>query len=498
MMRQLRSTTTRLASRKARARRPEAESLEGRMLLYAAYSPTAWTYSSRITYSFMPDGTSIGGVPSSLSQTMNAIAPTATWQNQIEQAASLWESSANLNVAQVPDSGDPAGVPGNQQDDPRFGDIRIGAVPLGAGVFAETFLPPPSNGGTIAGDILFNSNVTFGINGGIDLETAAAHELGHALGLGESTDPNAVMYGTYDGIKDSLDSDDIAGIQSIYGAPQYDAFNSGGQRNNLFLTPTNLNTYLNGNNQVLLTGLDNTLGSQSEWYAVTVPASTSGTMTVTVQSSNLSSLAPQMTLYRGLPLVSIAQLSAPTTYGATLSYTMSVSPGQKYYIQVKAAGGYGAVGGYGLEVNLGSQPQGPVPPPNTVVLQQPDGPSGGTTDALMAPAASQGTLTPTPGVPTPSRGTPTAIRQASVTASLNAVLSQIGDLSGWAGQLLAPAATAPPSTAPAPVLLGLLSPPSPVGGPILQSVDQALSHWIGVIPTSPGSADSTDSFFKTS
>ena len=39
------------------------------------------------------------------------------------------------------------------------------------------------------------------------------------------------MYGTYNGIKTALVSDDISGIQSLYGAPQYDQFNNNGHHN---------------------------------------------------------------------------------------------------------------------------------------------------------------------------------------------------------------------------------------------------------------------------
>lgn len=52
----------------------------------------------------------------------------------------------------------------------------------------------------------------------VDLETVAAHEIGHTLGLAHSNDPNALMFPSYNGPHRSLDQDDIAGIQSIYGA----------------------------------------------------------------------------------------------------------------------------------------------------------------------------------------------------------------------------------------------------------------------------------------
>src|SRR5262249_15901622 len=139
-----------------------------------------------------------------------------------EQAAALWEGAANVNLAKVSDGGQPVGASGDQQDDPRFGDIRIGAIPLGSGVLAETFLPPPANGGTDAGDIIFNSSMNWQVNSTYDIMTVAAHEFGHALGLGGSTVSTAVMYGTYNGIKQTLTTDDINGIDSIYSAPQFD------------------------------------------------------------------------------------------------------------------------------------------------------------------------------------------------------------------------------------------------------------------------------------
>ena len=353
-----------------RAVRPGVEGLEARLLLYSDLGDQ-WTYDSRITYSFMPDGTSVGGVSSVLFQTLNAKYATATWEQQIEQAASLWENVTNANLALVSDGGEAVGTSGDQQDDPRFGDIRIGAVPLPAGVLAETFLPPPANGGTDAGDILLNSNVNWQINSNYDLMTVVAHEFGHALGLGESSVSTAVMYGTYNGIKQALTSDDIAGIDSIYGTRQFDQFNQNGHRNSSFLTATNINSYITSNAQIAIPSLDITTTGDSEWFYVNVPSTTTGTMTVTVQSSNLSSLSPSLAVYSS-SLSLVGQASAPNTLGATISVSTSVVAGQGYYIKVLAAGGPGPIGGYGLLVNFGNQSQSPIPPPNTVVPSQPD------------------------------------------------------------------------------------------------------------------------------
>ncbi|XP_055063863.2 collagenase 3 [Misgurnus anguillicaudatus] len=48
--------------------------------------------------------------------------------------------------------------------------------------------------------------------------TVTAHEFGHILGLHHTPDRNAVMFGTIGGSKACLNSDDINGIQSLYGA----------------------------------------------------------------------------------------------------------------------------------------------------------------------------------------------------------------------------------------------------------------------------------------
>ena len=368
--------------KKDRRARPTLEGLESRFLLYSRLGDQ-WTYDSRITYSFMPDGTSVGGVSSVLFQTLNAKYATTTWEQQIETAASLWENVTNANLALVSDGGEAVGSSGGQQDDPRFGDIRIGAVPLPAGVLAETFLPPPANGGTDAGDILLNSNVNWQINSNYDLQTVVAHEFGHALGLGESSVSTAVMYGTYNGIKQTLASDDIAGIDSIYGTRQFDQFNQDGHRNSTFLTATNINSYITGNAQIAIPSLDITTTGDSEWYYVKVPSSTTGTMTVTVQSSNLSSLSPGLAVYSS-SLSLVGQASAPSSLGATISVSTSVVAGQGYYFKVLAAGGPGPIGGFGLLVNFGNQSQSPIPPPNTVVPSQPDQGGGTTSNATVA------------------------------------------------------------------------------------------------------------------
>ena len=201
------------------------------------------------------------------------------------------------------------------------------------------------------------------------------------------------MYGTYNGIKQALASDDIAGIQSIYGAPQFDQFNTGGKRDNTYLTPTNINSFIGSNAQLAVPNLDITTAGDSEWFYVNVPASTTGTMTITVQSSNLSLLSPKLQVYNS-SLTLVGQASAVGSMGATISVGAGVQAGQGYYIKVLAAGGPGPIGSYGLLANFGSQTQSPIPPPYTVVPQQPDQ-GGGTSDDLAPPGGLQSLPGPT-------------------------------------------------------------------------------------------------------
>jgi hypothetical protein len=84
------------------------------------------------------------------------------------------------------------------------------------GVLAHTFYPAPPNAEPVAGDMHFDGDEDWHIGSNIDLFSVALHEAGHALGLGHSDRPGAVMYPYYR-LSSGLTSDDIAGIQALYG-----------------------------------------------------------------------------------------------------------------------------------------------------------------------------------------------------------------------------------------------------------------------------------------
>lgn len=351
------------------------EGLEERTVL-SAVNGGSWQFPNRITYSFVPDGTSVGGVPSSLYATLNAVAPMATWQAQFEKAAALWSSFANINLSLVSDNGAPLGSAGNQQGDPNFGDIRIAAAPQANGTLAFALLPPPYNGGSNAGDIVLNSNISWKIGSDYDLESVALHEIGHALGLDHSALSTAVMYAYYNGVKQSVTTDDALGIQSVYGAFPTDL-----DLNRILLTATNITPQIN-NNQVAISGLNLAGTSDYDWWYVTVPASTTGTMTVSMQSANLSSVSPRLVIYNASNLSQSWQSTLPNSFGATATLSIPVTAGQGFYVRTSAASALGSYGSYALLANFGSQPQAPVAPPVTVVAAAPDAGGGASNEII--------------------------------------------------------------------------------------------------------------------
>jgi hypothetical protein len=113
-----------------------------------------------ITYSFMPDGTSLDQGRSNLFSTFNALASTSVWQKAFTDQLDRWAgvSKGKIHFELHSDSGRPFNYAGAAQNDEYAGDIRIGGHKFdGRGkVLAHTYFPPP-NGVTAAGDAHFDT-----------------------------------------------------------------------------------------------------------------------------------------------------------------------------------------------------------------------------------------------------------------------------------------------------------------------------------------------------
>ncbi|XP_058118661.1 matrix metalloproteinase-2 [Anopheles ziemanni] len=134
----------------------------------------------------------------------------------LHQAFDLWSQNANINFREVYST---------------EADIQVlfarkyhgdGYNFDGPGkILAHAFYP----GSGIGGDVHFDADETWLIHEPLDadgtrLYAVAVHEIGHSLGLGHSSQPEAIMYAwhhiAYRG-KDAISEDDRLGIQSIYG-----------------------------------------------------------------------------------------------------------------------------------------------------------------------------------------------------------------------------------------------------------------------------------------
>jgi hypothetical protein len=138
----------------------------------------------------------------------------------VEQALALWSAVTSLCFRRVAISANPDIVIRFVAGDHGDGNPFDGA----SGVLAHAYYPPiPPNPPTaIQGDAHFDEAETWSVtiplpSGTIDFVTVAAHEFGHSLGLAHSDVPGALMYPFYGGPHRFLHSDDIAGIQAIYG-----------------------------------------------------------------------------------------------------------------------------------------------------------------------------------------------------------------------------------------------------------------------------------------
>ena len=147
----------------------------------------------------------------------------------IWEGADAWEDATAETLFNDPDTDTDVEWTSNGENEIIFGDYPT------AGVIAVTYIwgyfgGPPKGREIVEFDIMFDdTDFDWGTDGSadvMDVWNIAIHELGHGLGLADlydDADYQETMYGyasNGETIKRDLYKGDIAGIQSLYGAPE--------------------------------------------------------------------------------------------------------------------------------------------------------------------------------------------------------------------------------------------------------------------------------------
>ena len=243
------------------------------------------------------------------------------------------------------DDGSEFGSTGLMARDPRFGDVRIGSIPLDEGQLATSVSTVKVIDGTWTGDVLFNSNATFA---SIDEVFAVAlHEAGHVFGLDHNDDPGSPMF--EHGLPNSLTptANDIAELHSVFGPRSLDVYELAEEYEPFHeLEQFKLNDGPKGSAPTVAFADIGVLDVDE--FELEVPDGYSGALTVEVVTSGISLLTPRLlvTTESGMPIGASMSYSP----GTDLSLTVNQVAGMEHYRFIVDASGSDvyAVGGYSL------------------------------------------------------------------------------------------------------------------------------------------------------
>lgn len=324
------------------------ESLEGRQMMDGS-SP--WTGSANLTLSFAPDGTNVSSLANSLYDKFGQLASRSAWQGAILHAFQTWAVHSNINIGLTGDSGAAFGISGPTQGDRRFGDVRIGAIPLSTDEVAAAVDHDQLLSGTWAGDVLFNADAHFSSLD--DLFSVALHEAGHVLGLSHSMDEASPMYAHAISTNLVPTAQDIANLRALYGTRSLDE-NEGSNGNNSISRATRLRNRgsLHGTIPLVVFG-DIHRGTDSDYFLLPPLSNYEGPITFTVRTAGISLLAPRLMVYDEEGVL-LKQSASTSTRGSAVSVTIpEAREGETYFARVlPARNDVFGIGSYALIATL--------------------------------------------------------------------------------------------------------------------------------------------------
>ena len=324
------------------------EQFESRRLLTGNDFGVIWGGDARLTLSFAPDGTEIGAETSGLMAKFDALATRQQWQDAILRGFQTWAVETNADVGLVADDGSDFGVNGGIRQDPRFGDIRIGAIPMGNpstnGNYAVAVSAAELVDGTWVGEVLFNTQAEFA-----DVDevfAVAVHEAGHVFGLDDNGNPASPMHSHGIPTFVTPTTEDINALHAIYGQRADDIYDRLGEE------PVDLRDFedangLDGGAPTIVFG-DITHPADRDTYELEITDGYFGPVTVELVTSGISQLAHRIVMPGATPTVNEAAAGTDSQL-----LIPQASSGQRFMITVEAAPGasdFHNVGGFSLVI----------------------------------------------------------------------------------------------------------------------------------------------------
>jgi hypothetical protein len=351
------------------------ESLERREVLTTFGTP--WPDARSLTVSFPTDDAQIGAYSNSLRQVLDQVADRKDWQEAVLRAFQTWAAETNLNIGLASDRGDHFGAVGLTQNDPRFGDFRIGAFPQ-LGVLANA-TPFQTNAGTWAGDVLINTQVNFFLNQwkpGTPLQIPAAnekgpavelfsvllHEVGNSLGLADVNRPGTVMHQTYLRPLGALTTVDRSAIRAMYGGERRDIYEP--IANNARATATLIDQRPSDGGKVPVIRKGSLNTSRDVDFYRFVPVANQETVTIRLRANGISLLKSQLIVSDAQGRV-LSEAKADSIFDNNIELDIgSLRDHRQLFVRVAGNGtDVFTIGDYELEIDYRAKAQQPINQP---------------------------------------------------------------------------------------------------------------------------------------